>query len=249
VLGGAFCPTDGFLRPLALLSGYLQAATQLGVRLRFGAEVVGLRRGARSRIEAVRLREEEIPCATLVNAAGAWAGALGTMAGVEVPVTPLRRQVAVTVPTAVLPDDMPMTIWAGDGFHLRVRDGRVLLLHPTADAAGFSTQVDASWIANVAELAARRVPALAAIALEESRCWAGLYEMSPDGHALLGPAQGCDNFFLVNGASGHGVMHAPALGALAAEWIVHGAPRSLDVHSLRPARFAEGEPVRGPSLL
>ena len=119
-----------------------------------------------------------------------------------------------------------------------------------ADVPGaFATNVDPAWVANVLELAARRVPCLAAVPIDEARCWAGLYEMSPDGHALLGPVPGCENLFLVNGSSGHGVMHAPALGALAAEWIVHGAPRSLDARSLRASRFAEGEPIRAPSIL
>jgi sarcosine oxidase, subunit beta len=184
-----------------------------------------------------------------VNAAGPWAHLLGALAEVEVPVKPLRRQVACTVLCGVLPEDMPMTIWVADGFHLRVRDGRVLLLHPIPEAAGFSTRVDPAWVASVRDLAARRVPALAGIPIDEARCWAGSYEMSPDGHALLGPAPGCENLFLVNGSSGHGVMHAPALGALAAEWIVHGAARSLDVHALRASRFAEGQPIGGPSLL
>ena len=143
-----------------------------------------------------------------------------------------------------------MTIWMNDGFHLRVRDDRVLLLHPDpGDTTSFSTDVDSAWLARVQRLAAQRVPALAEVALDERRCWAGLYEMSPDRHAVLGPAPGCDNFVLVNGSSGHGVMHAPALGALAAELIVHGAPRSLDARPLRASRFVEGEPIRGLSLL
>ena len=250
VAGGAYCPTDGFVRALGILSGYLDAAQRCGVRVRSGADVVGLRLGAADRIEAVRLPDGDVACGTVVNAAGPWAHALGAMANVEVPVTPLRRQVACTVPSTALPEDMPMTTWAGDGFHLRVREGRILLLHPTADEPGrFSTDVDPSWIANVCELAARRVPALAGVAVDVPRCWAGLYEMSPDGHALLGPAPGCDNLFLVNGSSGHGVMHSPALGALTAEWIVHGVPRSLDASPLRASRFAEGKAIRGPTLL
>ena len=73
--------------------------------------------------------------------------------------------------------------------------------------------------------------------------------MSPDGHALLGRAAGCENLILVNGSSGHGVMHAPALGALAAELIVHGAARSLDVRLLEPTRFQEGAAIQAPALL
>jgi sarcosine oxidase subunit beta len=208
-----------------------------------------LRRGSSGLIESVRLPDEDIRCGTVVNAAGPWAHALGALAGLEVPVKPLRRQVACTVPSPALPEDMPMTIWVADGFHLRVRDGRVLLLQPTPEGPGFSTRVDPAWVASVRELAARRVPALAGIDVDEAHCWAGSYEMSPDGHALLGPAPGCENLFLVNGSSGHGVMHAPALGALAAEWIVQGAARSLDARPLRASRFVEGEPVGGPSLL
>ena len=143
-----------------------------------------------------------------------------------------------------------MTLWPGDGFHLRVRDGRVLLLRPTKGAADpFRAEVEDAWIDEVRSIAAERVPALAGVEIDRARCWAGLYEMSPDGHALLGRAAGCENLVLVNGSSGHGVMHAPALGALAAELIVHGAPRSLDVQALRPSRFEEGAPLGGPGLL
>lgn len=250
VLGGSFCPSDGFLRPLDLLRGYLEGARRTGVRVRFDAEVRELRRGSSGLVEAVVLPDEEIACGTVVNAAGAWAADLGRLAGVGIPVAPLRRQVACTVPCTVLPDDMPMTIWLGDGFHLRVRDGRVLLLRPTPGAADpFRTDVEDRWVDEVRQIGAARVPAIVAVPIDRARCWAGLYEMSPDGHAILGRAPGCDNLVLVNGSSGHGVMHAPALGALAAELIAHGAPRSLDVQSLRPTRFSEGAAIVAPALL
>ena len=176
IVGGAFCPLDGFLRPLDILNGYLAAARRLGVSIRFGTEVVDFRHTA-NRIEAVRLRDGDMPCGTVVNAAGAWAAPLGRLAGIDIPVSPLRRQVACTVPCDALPADMPMTIWTKDAFHLRVRDGRVLLLYPTEDRAGsFSTDVDRHWLAEVAQLAGLRVPALAGVALDEARCWAGLRE-------------------------------------------------------------------------
>jgi len=127
----------------------------------------------------------------------------------------------------------------------------VLLLLPTPGDPldPWSTAVEAEWIALVAAKAAARIPALAGVPIETERSWAGLYEMSPDKHALLGPAPGCDNLFLCNGSSGHGVMHAPALGQLLAEIIVHGAARSLDVRPLRPTRFAEGQPNSAPGIL
>jgi sarcosine oxidase subunit beta len=244
--GAAFCPTDGYIRPLEILRGYLRDA-----QIRTGARVSGLRRRG-ARIEAVQLADgSEIAAGAVVDAAGPWAGPVARLAGVDVPVAPLRRQVGSTVDTKVLPPSMPMTIWVEDGLHVRERDGRVLLVWPTPGDPldPESTALQPGWLDEVWRKAAARVPALAQVPVDPARSWAGLYEMSPDQHALLGPAPGCDNLFLCNGNSGHGVMHAPALGHLLAEIIVHGKARSLDVHALRPSRFAEGQPNPTPDIL
>src|SRR5262249_30700599 len=163
---------------------------------------------------------------------GAWAASVAQLAGLSLPVAPLRRQVASTAPTAVLPDDMPMTLFADDGFHLRVRDGRVLLLQPTDPDPRdpFSTEVEPSFLALMAPQAARRVPPLASVPIDRSRSWAGLYEMSPDKHAILGTLPECPNLWLANGNSGHGVMHSPALGRLLTELLLDGRATSMDVH-------------------
>jgi sarcosine oxidase subunit beta len=243
VLGGAWCPTDGFLRPLDLLAGYLGGGERLGVRIRWGVDVNGLDLGAGGRIVAVRTDAERIPCGTVVNALGAWAAGVMSGTGFDLPVTPLRRQVAATVPTDVLPPTMPMTIFVTDGFHLRVRDGRVLLLWPTPGAPGrpFDDSVESAWVEAVVEKARARVPVLRNVPVDRAACWAGLYEASPDKHAVLGPTPGVPNLFLINGSSGHGVMHAPALGQLLAEIIVDGQASTLDMSRLRPGRFAEGD--------
>jgi sarcosine oxidase subunit beta len=246
VAGAAFCPTDGFVRPLQLLRGYLKAA-----QVRCCARVSGLRRSG-ARIDAVELSDgTRLACGAVVDAAGAWASGVARLAGVELPVAPLRRQVACTAETDALPAEMPLTIWVDDGFHLRVRDGRVLLLLPTPGdpVDAFSTEVDPRWLDEVRRMAIARVPALRGVAVEPGRSWAGLYEMSPDRHAILGEAPGCENLYLANGSSGHGVMHAPALGQLLAEIIVHGRALSLDVHALRPSRFAEGDANPSDGLL
>ena len=158
------------------------------------------------------------------------------------PVTPLRRQIATTTPCGLLPADMPMTIWAGDGFHLRVRDGRVLLLWPTPGVPGrpFEASVDPAWVDAVVAMAHARVPVLRGATIDRPACWAGLYEMSPDKHAILGVAEECPYFFLINGSSGHGVMHAPALGQLLAGIICHGRAETLDVTALGAGRFLAG---------
>jgi sarcosine oxidase subunit beta len=164
---------------------------------------------------------------------------------------PLRRQAATTTPCDLLPADMPMTIWAGDGFHLRVRDSRVLLLQPTPGVpdAPFDTRVDPAWVDMVERAAHARVPALRGATIDRAACWAGLYEISPDKHAILGAAPESPNLFFANGSSGHGVMHAPALGQLLAEIISDGRASSMDATPLRYGRFAEGDLLPSSGVL
>lgn len=201
VIGGAFCPTDGFLAPMNILRGYAEAARRLGVRFAFNTT------------------REEVDARIFVNAMGAWGGP---------PVVPVRRNVVATVPTDVLDASMPMTIWAGDWYHLRVRDGRVLLLWPDDPVID-----DEAWLQEVVRMTRARMPCLRDVPLGER--WSGFYEMSPDGHALLGRAGG--NEYVAIGSSGHGVMHAPALGQLLAEIILDGRA-SMDVSALDPLRFS-----------
>lgn len=243
IIGGAYCPTDGFIRPLGILQGYLDGALRHGATVDWGAEATGLERDTTGRITAVVTRTGRVAADAVVNAAGAWAGEVARACGLDLPVTPLRRQVAATVASDVLPSSMPMTIFTGDGFHLRVRDGRVLLLWPTPGVVGapFETPVDAGWVEAVVAKARQRVPVLAQVPVDRAACWAGLYEMSPDKHAILGVSPECPNLYLINGSSGHGVMHAPALGHLLAEIILDGAASTLDTTPLRPSRFAQGD--------
>ncbi|HEY0515226.1 MAG TPA: FAD-binding oxidoreductase [Thermoanaerobaculia bacterium] len=245
--GGSFCPIDGFIRPLNILNGYVEAARRLGVRFEYGVEVTGFAIAKRlpGRVFGIQTTAGPMSAEHVVNAAGAWAGGIGRLAGADVRVSPLRRQVASTEPTSALPEEMPMTIFLEDGFHLRVRDGRVLLLWPQDPRAAdpFDASFDESWLPGVVARAHARVPCLADVRIDRDACWAGLYEMSPDQHAIVGRAPRLENLWLINGSSGHGVMHSPALGQLVAEMILDGATTTIDVHALRPSRFAEGEPI------
>jgi sarcosine oxidase subunit beta len=215
VIGGAFCPTDGFIRPMSILRGYADAAARLGVRFSFGAEHRGWRVEGH-RVVAAKTSSGDVQAKVFINAMGAWSGP---------PVVPVRRNIAATVPTNVLGASMPMTIWSGDWYHVRVRDGRVLLVWP--DDPPYE-----HWLAWVLRLTHERLPCLADVAIDE--CWMGFYEMTPDGRALLGRTY--ENLFLATGCSGHGVMHAPAIGEVMAEMIVDGRT-SIDVSALRPDRF------------
>lgn len=226
IVGGTFCPTDGFIRAMQITRGYADAAQRLGVRFELGSEIRSL---------------DEIRAGTIVNATGAWAAALA-----NVPVKPLKRQVAATVPTDILPASMPMTVWVDDGFHFRVRDGRVLLLWPDAPPNGFDVTFDEHWLEPLLRFTRERVPMLRDVPVERVECWAGLYEMTPDKHPVIGRVS--ENVIVANGFCGHGVMHAPATGQLVAELIVNGKP-SIDIKPLRPERFAEGQLNVGASLL
>ncbi len=249
--GGVFCPTDGFIRPLGILEGYVAIARRLGVEFRFGEEPLEFERDGTGRITSVRTSRGAHSCGAVVNAAGAWAARIAALADIDLPVWPAKRQVAITEPYAGLPVDMPMTIFAGDGFHLRVRDDRVLLVQPMDHESDdpFDTTFDPSWLDVVVARAHERVPCLRDAKVDPGACWAGLYEMSPDKHAILGATEEAPNFYFANGSSGHGVMHSAPLGLLVAEAIVDGAPHSIDAYALRPSRFAEGRPNPSPGLL
>jgi sarcosine oxidase subunit beta len=251
VAGGVYCPTDGFIRPLEILRGYTEAAARLGARFLYGVTAEGVRAGGAGKTGTLLTTAGEVSAGAYVNAAGAWAGGVARLLGTSLPVEPLRRQVAVTRPFDLLPEGMPMSIYVGDGFHLRVRDGRVLLLWPGGPLGGdpFDTAVDEGWLTTVVSKAHARVPCLRGAEIDRAACWGGLYEMSPDRHAILGRAPGFEDLYLANGSSGHGVMHAPALGQLLAEIILDGSAHTLDTRALRPTRFAENDPNIGPALL
>ena len=251
LFGGVYCPTDGFIRAGQILKGYVEKSTKFGVNFEFGVRVRGFGQRKSSRIETVQTNAEEIRAGAVVNAAGAWAAQVSALAGQTLPVAPLRRQVAITYPSDVLPEDMPMTIYADDGYHVRVRDGRILLLWPDqpSDPDPFSAVVTESWLQEVLKKTRSRIPALRDVQIDRQNCWAGLYEMSPDKHAIIGRAPGSENFYLINGSSGHGVMHAPALGQLLSEMILNGHATTLDLHPLRPSRFEEGQPIVAAQFL
>jgi sarcosine oxidase subunit beta len=250
VAGAAFCPTDGYIRPLEILRGYIEAAERLGVRFVWGEEINRMSRDSSGRITHASSATNSYSAGNYANAAGAWAAKIGALAEVVVPVLPLKRQAALTVPTNVLPATMPMTIFMEDDFHLRVRDGRVMLCWPSPETPGEPAELsaDSSWIDIVASKGRDRVPALANVGIDRGMCYAGLYEMSPDDHAIIGRSTECENFWLANGSSGHGVMHSPAIGHIVADLICGRTP-PVDVTQLRPSRFAEGAAIASSELI
>jgi sarcosine oxidase subunit beta len=222
----------------------------MGVSIRWGAECTGFRQSDSGAIKSVITTDGELYADHFVNAAGPWAARIAGMAGVELPVVPVRRQAAVTEPCPQIPSTMPMTIFLDNSFHARIRDGRALLCWPNPETPGEPDQLraDPEWIDTVRKMADERMPALRDVRIDRSLCYAGLYEVSPDEHAIVGTPPECENLYLANGSSGHGVMHSPVLGAIVADLIVGRAPE-IDIDILRPSRFREGAAIKSVELI
>ncbi len=142
------------------------------------------------------------------------------MAGVDLPVEPLRRMLVPTEPFDGVSHAIPMVIDMTNGFHFRPESlGFLLAWNDPEETPGFKTDFEPTFIEKILERAADRVPCFENLAINPKRAWAGLYEMTPDHHCILGPVPGVDGFFCANGFSGHGVMHAPATGKILADLI------------------------------
>jgi sarcosine oxidase subunit beta len=249
IRGGSFCPTDGFVDPWLVMEGFTHKALENGARLWRDAEVTGIM-VENGRIAAVQTKQGPVATRVLVNACGAWASALARMAGAELPVVPLRRILVPTEPFAATPERCPMTIDMSDGFHFRP-EGRGLLMawNDPEETPGYKTTVPADWVERILTRAAGRVPAFEHLEVDPRKAWAGLYEISPDHHAILGPAPEVEGLFYANGFSGHGVMHAPATGKILADLITTGSTSLVDAAALSVRRFAEGREIHESAVL
>lgn len=251
ILGGTFCPTDGFVDPYSVMMGFMLNAREKGVRLWLDTQVTGLDVASDSRrIAGVHTTRGFISTPVVVNAAGAWAAQIAEMAGAELPVEPLRRQLVPTEPFDQLPQRFPMVIDMSTGFHFR-REGKGILLawNDPDETSGFKTEFDPTFVEKILTRAASRVPVLAEAGVNPRRAWAGLYEMTPDHHAIIGPAPNVEGLYFVNGFSGHGVMHSPASGRVTADLVLTGHSDLIDANQLSVNRFAEGRALEETAIL
>ncbi|HVS80737.1 MAG TPA: FAD-binding oxidoreductase [Pyrinomonadaceae bacterium] len=249
ILGGTFCPTDGFVDPHSVMMGFMLNAREHGVRLWLDTQVTGIE-VENDQITGVLTSRGRVSARVVVNAAGAWAAGVAKMAGADLPVEPLRRQLVPTEPFDQLPKRFPMVIDMSTGFHFR-REGKGILLawNDPAETPGFKTEFDSTFVEKILTHAASRVPVLAEAGVNPRRAWAGLYEMTPDHHAIIGPAPNVKGLYFVNGFSGHGVMHSPASGRIAAELILQGHSDLIEAAQLSVERFAEGKLLEETAVL
>lgn len=260
ILGGTFCQTDGFVDPHSVMMGFMLKARERGVRLWLDTQVTGIEVDSLEcggltplsprRIKGVATSRGHVSTSIVVNAAGPWAAEVARLAGAELPVEPLRRQLVPTEPFDGLPQRFPMVIDMSTGFHFR-REGKGILLawDDPEETPGFKTDFDPGFIEKILTRAADRVPRLAEAEVNPRRAWAGLYEMTPDHHAIIGPSSDVAGLYFVNGFSGHGVMHSPASGRITADLILHGRSDLIDASQLGVGRFAEGRLLEETAVL
>ena len=187
---------------------------------------------------------------TVVNAAGAWAGGVARLAGVDLPVAPLRRMLVPTEPFDKVSPRSPMVVDMNSGFHYRP-EGRGLLLawNDPQETPGFKLNFDRGFIEKVLTRGVQRLPCLEEAQVNPRRAWAGLYEMTPDHHPVLGPVKQVPGLFLANGFSGHGVMHSPATGRIVTDLILRGKSDLIDTELLGFDRLAAGRWLHETAVL
>jgi sarcosine oxidase subunit beta len=235
-LGGTIHEKDGLADPNSIVMGYIQRARQLGIHTLTDIEVLDLTEQF-GKIHTVETSKGSISSPIVVNAAGPWAGKIGSMVGIEIPITPIRRQMITTTPLPDLPADFPFVIdFAQSLYFHREGEGILTGMSNPEEEPGFDQSIDEVWELEAMEAAAKRMPMLEQAGRMAG--WAGLYEVTPDAHPIYGVTD-IQGFYLVGGFSGHGFMHGPISGKLMTEIILDGSSRSVDVSALDLRRFEE----------
>ena len=249
VLGGSFCGSDGFVDPNSVMVGFMSRAMERGATLWRGTEVtaIDIENG---QVRGVQTSRGPVGTSVVANAAGVWAARLTQTAGIELPIQPLRRMLVSTEPFPGRPDKLPMVIDMTNGFHFR-QEGRGLLLawNDPQETTGFKPDFDPAFIEKILTRAADRVPVFGELAVNPRRCWAGMYDMSPDHHSILGPDPSVRGLYHANGFSGHGVMHSPATGRIVADLIFSGETSVIDANILNIQRFAQDRLIEETAVL
>lgn len=258
IVGGTFGTEDAFINPVGLMRNFHDDATDHGARFMFGTEVLSVET-AGGRVSGVTTTEGVIGCDAVVICTGAHAARLGNGIGLDVPVTPQRRQIVWARCEERLPDSIPMVIDVGSGFHFRpakdfndpsmtIGHDQLLFAWPDPMDDSASDEFDSDFIPPVLEHSERRLRIHDSLRIMPDKCRAGLYENTPDHHGIIGPA-GPGGLFFACGFSGHGVMHSPATGRAISEMILDGSCGFMDVSMLELDRFESGRLLEESSFI
>jgi glycine/D-amino acid oxidase-like deaminating enzyme len=267
IVGGSFCSTDGFVDPYSAMIGFMTWASDHGATLWKNATVESITHGRsnggrnsgnadsgnadrRDGAFEISTSRGTVSTRTIVNCAGPWAAEIASMVGIRLPVEPLRRMLVPTEPFDQFPHTAPMIIDMSNGFHFRPESrGFLLAWNDPEETPGYKMDFEPTFIEKILTRAADRVPAFENVAVNPKRAWAGLYEMTPDHHPILGESPEVPGFFCANGFSGHGVMHAPATGKILSDLILAGKTDLIDASLLNFSRFAEGRMIHETAVL
>jgi len=240
LLGATYCPRDAYADPGNVVQGYYKQSVRRRVEVRLGEPVEEILLEG-NRVRGVKTAREELPAPVVVNAAGPWFTQIASLAGLEVPSRPFRRQVYVCAPVEQIPSQSPLVVDMDTGFYMHVEKNGTLLLGGTDKdtAPGDNTAVDWSCLDSFIEAAVHRVPVLDRA--EIVRAYVGIRSLTPGYHGILGESKQRPGLFLAGGFGGQGFMHAPAIGLIAAELITSGKSERVDISALSPDRFASGK--------
>ncbi|MGB8833241.1 MAG: FAD-binding oxidoreductase [Candidatus Sulfotelmatobacter sp.] len=249
IIGGSFCSTDGFVDPYSAMNGFMTWACEHGATLWKNTRVTAIKQDSAG-ITSIETTRGPVATRKVVNCAGAWSSGVAKLAGIDLPVEPLRRMLVPGEPFDEFPHNAPMIVDMSNGFHFRPEArGFLLAWNDPEEATGFNTDFDPAFIEKILLRAADRVPCFANLPVNPKRAWAGLYEMTPDHHPILGESPAVPGFYLANGFSGHGVMHAPATGKILSDIILTGSTDLIDASLLSLGRFAEGRLIHETAVL
>lgn len=238
VIGGTFCPEDGWVDTYQATMGYAQAARRLGVTIQEETAVTGIQQEG-GWVTGVETADGLIATPLVIICAGPQTRQVGQMAGVDLPVAPYRRMSFVTEPFDALPRTLPMTIEFASGLYFHPESGGFLFgMGDPDEPSSFNKTVDEDWMMTTVERLVERAPVFENASVR--RGWAGFYEITPDDNPLLGYVGEPAGLAVAAGFSGHGFMQGPAIGTCIAELILGGEAKLVDISPFRPSRFAEG---------
>jgi sarcosine oxidase subunit beta len=258
IVGGTFGQEDGFINPIQLAAGFRDEAIEHGTRFEYGVEVNSISMSG-GRVSGVMTQNGELGCDAVVLCTGAHVAELGRTVGIDIPVTPQRRQIVWAKNESQLPESLSMVIDVESGFHFRpARDfsdpqstaphDQLLFAWPDPSDDSTSDEFDESFIPAVLSRSKQRLSIHDSLRIMPEKCRAGLYENTPDHHGIIGPA-GPEGLFLACGFSGHGVMHSPATGRAMSEIIIDGNCSFMDISQLGFDRFKDGRLLEESSFI
>lgn len=237
LVGATFCPKDGHCNPFKVTYAYAHASKRLGASIETFSPVVRVLCGE-SRIKGVATPKEEIHAPVVINAAGAWSLLVSDMVGVRLPLVIERHQILVTEPVAPVQEPMIMSFHHGLYCQQTPQGQFIMGIGDPKESKGFSMRSSWPFLVEMAVKITALLPHLKDVRV--IRQWAGLYDITPDAHPIIGGVVGLDGYYVATGFSGHGFMISPVTGELISELVLGRRP-SFPVERLGLERFERGD--------